>query len=153
MKKLCKKLNHTLFDVAGGPIVLIALGIPFLIIIGVIILIWVAVALIRKAYVKGEQGGKDETTFADNFNADAYTGDDIVVHNVFHEAADIGSDTVVHNKADTDAEPEVVDNSGEADTGIASYADDNSDEIGDSAEDTTADDSNDYSNADSSQEQ
>lgn len=153
MKKLYKKLNHTLFDVAGGPIILIALGIPFLIIIGVIILVWVAVALIRKAYVKGQQGGKAETTFTDNFNADAYTGADIVVHDIFHDAAETGSDTVVHNHVDTDPEPEIADNSGEADTGIESYSDDNSDEISNSAEDTDTADSNDYSSDDSSQEQ
>lgn len=75
MIKLCKKLNHTMFDVAGGPIVLVALGIPLLIVIGVIILICVSVMLIRKAYIKGKQSGNAETTVVSKINDDKSNAD------------------------------------------------------------------------------
>lgn len=58
MKKLCKNLNHTMFDVAGGPVAMAFMGFPLLIIIAVIILIWVSVVLIRKAYFKVQQNAK-----------------------------------------------------------------------------------------------
>lgn len=111
MKKLCKKLNHTLFDVATGPFVLMLIGIPLLIVILVILLIWVSIVLIRKAYLKSQQDGKADTGVNTGADADTGTGDaETGVNNTGTGVADTGVDNGVDNGANTIAGSETVDN-------------------------------------------
>jgi len=54
MKKIAKRLNHTLFDVAIGPSVLIAFGVEWIILIAAVVaaIVVVTVVLVRRAKKK-----------------------------------------------------------------------------------------------------
>ena len=58
MRKIAKKTNSKIFDLASGPLYLTMIGIPILIVIVVIILIIVTVKLIKKARQKNFQAEK-----------------------------------------------------------------------------------------------
>lgn len=62
MKKRVIQLNHTLFDVAAGGLIFYVIGIPLLILIGVIVLVWVSVRLIKKAHAQNnpDSSGKND---------------------------------------------------------------------------------------------
>jgi len=55
MRKLAKKMNNTLFDVAAGPLFIVLFGIPILILVVVIILIVVTIRLIKRARKKNTE--------------------------------------------------------------------------------------------------
>jgi hypothetical protein len=60
MKRLGYNKGTTLYDVAPGPIILLLVGIPLLIVIAVVALIIVAVVLIRRARKKNREKANQE---------------------------------------------------------------------------------------------
>lgn len=59
MEKKIRRLNRTLFDVAGAPTILFLFGTPLFIAIMVAILVVIAILLIRKAHIRNQQNGKN----------------------------------------------------------------------------------------------
>ena len=66
MKKIIRSMNSRLFDVAAGPVLLMLVGVPLLVIAAVIILIVFGIRLAKKAKSRNEQQTRQKQDPSEN---------------------------------------------------------------------------------------